>query len=365
MKLTTRNLVYIPIVLIVGFIAWYFSDIIGYFIIAGVVSLIGTPLVELLSRIEIKGWKIPRFISAILTLLTIFLVFFGILAMFIPLVIREAEILAHIDTNEVLAKLQEPLDNLEAFINSFQGSEETPIVIETYLKTSLANLINIADVTNVLNSIFGVAGNLFVTLFSVTFLSFFFLKDKDSLKNLILVLSPTRYEDSVRRIMHESKQLLSRYFIGIIIQISIIITVLSIGLSIIGVENAILIGFIAGLFNLIPYIGPILGASLGIIIGITTGVTGADFTGILPLVGKMMVVFAIAQLLDNLVLQPLIFSKSVKAHPIEIFVVILVAGSVSGVVGMIVAIPVYTILRIFLREFFAEFKIVKKLTENI
>lgn len=365
MKLTTRDLIYIPIILVIGFIAWYFSDIISYFIIAGVISLIGTPLVELLCRIKIKGKTLPRFLSALVTLLLIYALFFGILAMFIPLVISEAEILANIDVNEVLIKLQEPLNQTEEFINRFQGDAANPLVIEDYLKDSLVNLINVADVTNLLNSLFGIAGNFFVTLFSVSFLSFFFLKDKDSFKNIILILSPTKHEDSVRRIMHESKQLLSRYFIGVIIQISIIITVISIGLSIIGVKNAILIGFIAGLFNIIPYIGPIVGATLGITIGITTGVTGADFTGLLPLVGKMVLVFAIAQTLDNLVLQPLIFSKSVKAHPIEIFVVILAAGSISGVVGMIVAIPVYTILRIFLREFFAEFKVVKKLTENI
>lgn len=365
MKLSARDLVYIPIILVIGFIAWYFSDIIGYFIMAGVVSLVGQPLVELICRIRIKGRAVPRFVSAMITLISIYLVFFGILAMFIPLVMREAEIMAHLDVNQVLANLQQPLRDLEVFANRFQADSENPIVMETYLKNSLINLINVADFTNFLNSMFGLAGNVFVTLFSVTFISFFFLKDKDMFKNLILVLSPTRYEDEVRRIMHESKQLLSRYFIGVIVQLSIIIALVGIGMSIIGVQNALLIGFIAGLFNIIPYVGPLVGGGLGILIGVTTGAVGADFAGILPIVGKMMIVYAAVQALDNLVFQPIIFSKSVKAHPIEIFVVIMVAGNVSGVVGMIVAIPVYTILRIFLREFFAEFKIVKKLTENI
>lgn len=364
MKLTIRNLVYIPIFLVIGFIAWYFQDIIAYFIIAGIVSLIGQPLVELFDRAEYKSYKMPKALSAVLAIISIFLVLFAVLSLFIPLVVKEAELLAKIDANEVMAALQEPMTKLETFINQFQGVGNE-IVLEDYIKESLMSLVNVADLTSFANSFFAIAGNIFVTLFAVVFISFFFLKDKDMFKNLILILSPTQYEDSVRRILHESKRLLSRYFIGIMIQVFIIVTLVTIGMSILGVENAILIGFIAGLFNIIPYVGPIVGAAVGMLIGITTNVSAADFTGILPLLGKMSIVYAAVQALDNLVMQPLIFSKSVNAHPIEIFVVILIAGNLGGVAGMIVAIPVYTILRIVLREFFAEFKIVKKLTENI
>lgn len=364
MKLTTRDLVYIPIFIVIGFIAWYFQAIIAYFIIAGIVSLIGQPLVDLFDKLEIKGRKMPKAASAVFAIISIVLVLFAVLSMFVPLVVQEAELLAQIDTNEVLAKLQEPMDRFEAFINQFQGSGEE-IVLEEYIKANLMSLINVADVTSLANTIFAVAGNIFVTLFAVIFISFFFLKDKDMFKNLILVLSPTKHEEQVKRILHESKRLLSRYFIGILVQMAIVVTLVTIGMSILGVRNAILIGFLAGLFNIIPYVGPIAGAFIGMLIGITANVSAADFNGILPLLGKMTIVYGIVQMLDNLVLQPLISSKSVKAHPIEIFVVILIAGNVGGVVGMIAAIPVYTILRIILREFFAEFKIVKKLTENI
>ena len=132
-----------------------------------------------------------------------------------------------------------------------------------------------------------------------------------------------------------------------------------------GVKNAILIGFVAGLLNVIPYIGPIIGAMLGIIIAITTNIHFDEFSGILPLIGKMVIVYAIAQVLDNVVLQPLIYSQSVNAHPLEIFLVILIAGSVGGIAGMVLAVPTYSIFRVFAREFFIEFKVVQKLTENI
>jgi len=76
-------------------------------------------------------------------------------------------------------------------------------------------------------------------------------------------------------------------------------------------------------------------------------------------------VFAGANLIDNLVLQPLIYSNSVKAHPVEIYLVILIAGSLAGITGMVLAIPFYTVLRIIAKEFFSQFKIVQRLTRNI
>ncbi len=306
----------------------------------------------------------PKAGSAFLALLSMFLIFFGVLSMFIPLVIQEAEAMAKIDTNLLMEKLQKPMADLEAFVNQFQAPGQE-LVMEDYIKENLINLLSTADLTSFLNSIFATAGSFFAMLFAVSFIGFFFLKDKDMFKNLILILSPTKYEEETKNIMHESKRLLTRYFIGVIIQISIIMALVSIGMSILGVKNAILIGFVAGIFNIIPYIGPIVGTLAGMLIALTTNVQVADFAGILPLLGKMTIVYAIVQALDNLVSQPLIFSASVKAHPIEIFVVILIAGNLAGTMGMIVAIPIYTILRIFLREFFAQFKVVKKLTENI
>ncbi len=81
--------------------------------------------------------------------------------------------------------------------------------------------------------------------------------------------------------------------------------------------------------------------------------------------GYMMLVFCITQLIDNLVFQPFIFGKSVYAHPIEILIVIMMAGSLAGITGMILAIPAYTVLRVFAKEFFNNFRVVQKLTEKI
>ena len=93
---------------------------------------------------------------------------------------------------------------------------------------------------------------------------------------------------------------------------------------------------------------------------------GQDFsTVILPTSIYVMIGFLIGQIIDNFLSQPLIFSTSVKSHPLEIFLVIVIAGLLFGVVGMIAAVPSYTVIKVIAKEFLAENKIVKQLTKNI
>ena len=165
--------------------------------------------------------------------------------------------------------------------------------------------------------------------------------------------------------MSNTSKMLTRYFGGLVAQISIIAVLLSIGLSILGVENAFLIAFLASIFNVIPYVGPIIGGVLALTLTLTTNLD-LDFNSeMLPLLGKIAIVFAIVQLLDNLLIQPIIFSNSVKAHPLEIFLVISIAGTLAGVTGMVLAIPAYTLIRIIAKEFLSGFKVVDSLTRNI
>jgi predicted PurR-regulated permease PerM len=97
-----------------------------------------------------------------------------------------------------------------------------------------------------------------------------------------------------------------------------------------------------------------------------TSFIGSDFQSvILPKTLYVLIGFMIGQLVDNFFSQPLIFSKSVKSHPLEIFLVIMIAGVLFGVVGLIVAIPVYTSIKVILKEFLSDNEIVQKLTKNI
>ncbi len=356
-----RNWIYLPIILLILVLAWYFHTIIAYILVAGVISLIGEPLIRFLLKIQFKERHMPRALAATMTIFGLLSFFGAIISAIIPMVADEARKLSNISVEETLANIQGPIQSAQDYINQYKLTE-APIVLESELKKLLTNLIDISAVGDSVQYALGLTGDIFIAFFAITFITFFFLKDQGLFKNMIMTLVPDEHEVRFGKVLHKSKQLLTRYFIGVIIEMAIVMTIVSVGLTIVGIGNAMLIGFIAGLFNVIPYVGPIIGAAVGITIGLTTNAEGLDITGLLSLTGQMAIVYAAAQLLDNIVLQPLIYSQSVKAHPLEIFLVILMAGNVAGIAGMILAVPAYSIGRVFIGEFFNQFKVVKALT---
>jgi len=150
-----------------------------------------------------------------------------------------------------------------------------------------------------------------------------------------------------------------------VLQVIILFVLYSIILLIVGVENALIIAFFCALLNLIPYLGPVIGSILMMGFVISDNL-GADFTEVIfPKLIIIAIGYALVQLLDNFVNQPLIFGKSVKSHPLEIFIIILIAGLLFGVLGLVLAIPTYTAIKVISKEFLSEYKIVKKLTKNL
>ena len=142
---------------------------------------------------------------------------------------------------------------------------------------------------------------------------------------------------------------------------------ITIGMTIAGIDfqQALVMGLILGILNVIPYVGPWLGLFIAIIMGVASHMNQDFTTVVIPLVTYMIIVEAITHLIDNIVFQPVIFSNSVKAHPLEIFVVVLAAGFAAGIPGMIFGIPAYTVLRVFAREFFYNFKAVQRITSSL
>ncbi|MBU8892064.1 MAG: AI-2E family transporter [Bacteroidales bacterium] len=365
-----RNLRYLFIALgvaVVGFILWYFKSIVAYILISSVLTLIGRPLVAFLNKLNYKKLKIPNAISALLTVAliwTLILVFFRV---FIPLIANQASELSAIDAESVMSNLQEPINKTEALFVKYNINSGNTQSMDQYLTEKLMSVLNVSVLSNFFGSIAGVLGNIFIAAFAISFITFFFLKDRGLLNDGILIFVPDKYLEKAEHILMSVKKLLTRYFIGIIVQISGIITLVSIGLTIVGVDfsDALVIGLVVGLMNIIPYLGPVIGASLGLVLGLATNLDLAFYSELLPLLGYMTIVFIIVQVIDNVVFQPFIYSSSVNAHPLEIFLVILVAGSMFGISGMILAIPGYTILRVIAKEFFNNLKVVKKLTEKI
>lgn len=284
----------------------------------------------------------------------------GIISLFIPLIVQQGQNLSLLNIDA----LQQNLQNLYDQITDYFGISNADLNLRWSESKLLANL-DFRFIPEFLNSFVGVLGSLSIGLFSVLFIAFFFLKDSTMLQKILLVTVPDGKEERVKQSMSKIRDLLSRYFLGLLMQISILFVIYTMVLLIFGIENAVVIAFLCALLNLIPYIGPVIGGVLMIFLTMSSNL-GSDFsTVILPKTIYVLIGFIIGQLVDNFFSQPFIFSTSVRSHPLEIFLVIIIGGLLFGVAGMIIAVPGYTALKVILKEYFAENKIVKSLTKNL
>jgi predicted PurR-regulated permease PerM len=364
MNQTLKYISGIVVTLIGLYLAWYFSDILVYVLIAGVLSFIGQPLVRVLDKIHIKQFKMPHTLSAVLVLVIMILILTSLFIIFVPIINRQAHVITSIDFQYLGQQLQRPLQDFEYQLKRFHILDDGQ-TFENMIAAELESLLTMTSVKGIFGNVVGFAGSLFIGIFSVVFMLFFFLRDNHLFFNGIMLFVPTKFEEKATIIISDTRRLLSRYFVGLSAEMFAMMTMITIGLTIFGVENALLIGFLGGLINVIPYLGPIIGAAIGILIGDTGNLSTGSYENIIPISMTIIGTFIVVKLIDDFVLQPFIYSTSVMAHPIEIFLVILMAGSFAGIPGMILAIPGYTVLRIIAKQFFNQSKLVKKITANI
>ncbi|WP_346883158.1 AI-2E family transporter [uncultured Algibacter sp.] len=343
-------------VMLLAYLLFQIKSVIGYIAISAVISLIGRPIVLFFEH----RLKFSNTIAVVVAMVILVSIFLGLVGLFIPLVIEQGQNLSLLDINELQKNIE---DLYKEIITYFDIS---PADIETSIKKSnIVSKIDYALIPNFLNAVVSGLGSFSIGLFSVLFISFFFLKDSRLFENSLSTLIPANKESRWKTSTNKIKDLLSRYFVGLIFQILILFIIYTIGLLIVGVENAIVIAFLCALLNLIPYVGPLIGACLMLMLTMTSNLGESFSEVILPKTSWVFVVFIIGQLIDNFGSQPVIFSKSVKSHPLEIFLVILITGILFGVIGLIIAVPAYTSIKVILKAFLSENKIVKKLTKDL
>lgn len=351
--------------LVVGvFMLWYFRFIFFYIGISAVLSLVARPLFDLFMRIKFKWFHLSNGFAALFTMVIIWTLIILFFRFTIPLIGGELHYLSTVDIPQVIDRVSQMLfDALEPF-----RKNNAAIVsgLETQIKEAAVTLFDVVYIKDTFSGLVGFFGGLFVAAFSITFMTFFFLKEEGLLLGLLMIFIPDGYEAGLRHVLQSVKYLLRRYFIGILVQTFLICMLVTIGFMILGLEfnHAITIGLVSGLLNVIPYVGPLIGAFFGCITGTIIYLQVPPEIAFLSYLAYMGLVYAVVQLLDNIVFQPVIFSSSVKAHPLEIFLVIMMAGYMSGILGMFLAIPVYTIIRVVAREFFYNYRVVKKFTDG-
>lgn len=351
-----KAIVYVIGATLLLFFLFKVQTIIVYILVAAIISLIGLPIVNFLN----KKLKFNNTLAVVITIVALMGLLTSIISLFIPLVTEQSRNLSLLNMTE----LQASVESLNQKIINYLSNKNIDLG-QSITKNKLFSKVDYSFIPNFLNSIISGFGSFSIALFSIIFISFFLLKDSQLLKQGVLTFVTDRNVDGTKRSMHKIKNLLSRYFVGLILQLTILFLIYTVVLLIFGVNNAIVIAFLCALLNLIPYVGPVIGLGLMVLLTMTSFI-GSDFQSvILPKTLYVLIGFMIGQLVDNFFSQPLIFSKSVKSHPLEIFLVIMIAGVLFGVVGLIVAIPVYTSIKVILKEFLSDNEIVQKLTKNI
>ncbi|MCL2502566.1 MAG: AI-2E family transporter [Bacteroidales bacterium] len=368
MNQLARYIIALAVVAVVCFLAWYFSDILTYILIAAILSIMGKPLVGLLDSLHYKTWRIPHNISALIALIVVIGVFSTLFIFLVPLFSQIIHRLSMIDMDQIVLNLSVPLQNINRFLHEYVPGIDSDVTVQNLFSQYIASFINDFDLTRSLNSLAAIISKFGIGLFSVCFITFFFIREKDMFNNIVLSLFPEKKEQNAIRALQSTNRLLSRYFIGICIETLAITILNTLGLTLIcgfDFKLAIVLAFASGVLNVIPYIGPVVGGLIGVSFGVLGYYQTAESMGLFFVALPIALVYTITNLIDVFIFQPFIYSNSVRAHPLEIFMVILIAGSIGGVIGMLVAIPAYTVIRVFAREFFYNFKVVQKLTRRI
>lgn len=348
-----RALAFVVGILLFLFFLYKIQSVLIYLVIATVLSLIARPILRFFKN----KLKLPNTLAVIITMAVFLTVIFGVVSMFIPLIKEQGHNISLLNTEELRRRMFNLFHEIDVYFSARR--------INLFGELKNIDLTsNIASIPSLLNSLMGVVGTFSMGLFSVLFITFFFLKDNKLLHNFFVLVTPDRNEDRILNSLKKINDLLSRYFIGLIIQISILFAIYSVTLLIFDIKSAVVIAFLCALLNLIPYIGPLIGGVLMILLTMTSSLEYDFQTHILPVTTYVLLGYIIAQLIDNFFSQPIIFSKSVKSHPLEIFLIIVIGGLLFGITGMIFAVPSYTVIKVVLKEFLSDNPIVKSLTKD-
>ncbi len=347
------------LVALIGFL-YLVRNVLTYLVLGLVISLICEPIVNFIGRFKVKGRSLPMGIRALVAMLLFITFLSSIVWVFFPLIQEEYRILQGVEIEAVKQKVMEEIPALQRF--NVEGGYHGIHMEGVDPMGSFAKPENIAGM---ISQLFGFLGGILAGFFATMFIAFFFLKDGSLFPKMIHAWVPEQRIRQVNEMMDHIHVLLRRYFIGVLLQSVAVFMLLSVSLSLCGVNNALVIALFAAMVNPIPYAGPIVAMAFGLFAAITTGFQQGPDMDIAMVSIRVFLCFIGTQLLDAFLIQPNLLGNSVKAHPLEIFIVILVFGTLGGITGMLLAIPVYTILRVVAKEFLSEYKVVRELTDHL
>ncbi|MGI6290899.1 MAG: AI-2E family transporter [Bacteroidales bacterium] len=349
---------------IVVFLAWYFSTLTIYIILGLIFALIASPFKNLLSKIHIKNHRISNTVTTMLSLLALMFILGVIVYVVAPPVINQINLMSNIKDFQISNVVDAPLEKIDVTLKDYNLIDDNDNV-KDILIDSTAKYLGKINISSIFGGVLQGIGSLFLAIFSIFFIAFFMLLDFGKVQKKVVRMVPDEYQAEITNIMSNSKRLLSNYFVGLFLEMLIVGLLEFVTLTLLGIPNALLIAVISGLMIIIPYIGSIIALVSACLIAVSsTLILGGD-ANIAVVLLKVSLSSVGWRLLDSFILQPFIASRSVKAHPLEIFLIVLLAGMIAGIPGMMLAIPAYTFVRVFTKEFFGNNNFIKTITERL
>ncbi|MGE7673209.1 AI-2E family transporter [Lysinibacillus sp. NPDC094403] len=319
-------------------------------VLAGIGYYLFRPIVGLFER-----WRIPRVWGIFL----LYIVLIGIITLLVVLVypfLRDQftnlaqefpgyfmALTQNVDDFLNNSRFNEYLDKINLNYDSMVKNFTTDMV-ET-VKNTATNLAQgvASGITGFVSTLTGIV----LSLVTVPFILFYLLKDGEKLPSYILKICPPRMRKEVHEIFHDMDKQISSYIQGQILVSMCIGSMVTIGFLIIGMKYALLLGFLAMITSVVPYLGPVIAITPAVIIALVT----SPFMLI-----KLAIVWTVVQLIEGKFISPQIMGKSLSIHPITIIFVLLTAGSLFGVPGVILGIPGYAIMKVLVTHLFKLFK---------
>ena len=325
----TRLIVTIGIIIALFYFLPRVEDILILFLIS---LLLYSLLVPLVNNLESKG--IPRAFSIIIVFLIGFVVVGIALNFIIPPITKEAKSLQETITQQGPEKV---FQNISDFIKTRFPMLDTRMISEKmggYLSSTLSKGVGV-----VLGFV-----SVFTSLLVVLFMTFFLLKDQRRIKKNLIGMVPNRFFEMSLVMVYRIENQLGSYIRGVLLDGLVVAILSSIGLYMIGLPFFYFVGIVAGLTNMIPYMGPLIGATVAIIVALMSNPES------LMIIVWIAAVFAVVQLIDNVLITPVVVSNAVDLHPLVVMTVVLVGGSLLGLTGLIFAIPLTSIMKVIVEE---------------
>jgi len=332
-------------------ILYLFPDIVIYVFLALIVALMGKPLALKISKIKFYKWHIPYSVGAIISTLIFLIVLLLLIGLFVPLFIREFRVLENVNYEAIRVYLENNIAYIQTFLYDRQIIDSNATIV-SIITDEIRNLINVELLSNVLGGVINMTTSFVIAIFTIFFVGFFFMKEDIRLDTLLKPFVNAEYVERLSVVSENVNYLLSRYCLGAVIRILIMTLLIYIGFLVFGIPSAGFHAFVGGILNIIPYLGPIIGVVVSIFLSFITCVSTEVYSDIVPIIMKIATIYIMANTIDYLLLQPYIFSQSVKIHAVEVFLVTITGGKIAGIPGMILAIPIYTILRTTIIEIY-------------